>query len=68
MLIVMKSDATESQVEAVLRVIEHLGFKGHPMPGATRTAIGIAIGLATVLVVCVVLFFLLVSALSHNFR
>ena len=41
MLIVMKSDATESQVEAVLRVIEHLGFKGHPMPGATRTAIGI---------------------------
>jgi len=41
MLIVMKSDATEAQVDAVLRVIEHLGFKGHPMPGATRTAIGI---------------------------
>ena len=41
MLIVMKSDATESQVESVLRVIEQLGFKGHPMPGATRTAIGI---------------------------
>ena len=41
MLIVMKADATDSQVEAVLRVIEHLGFKGHPMPGATRTAIGI---------------------------
>jgi 3-deoxy-7-phosphoheptulonate synthase len=41
MLIVMKADATESQIEAVLRVIEHLGFKGHPMPGATRTAIGI---------------------------
>ena len=41
MLIVMKHDATESQVEAVLRVIEALGFKGHPMPGATRTAIGI---------------------------
>jgi len=36
--------------------------------GRTRTAVGIAIGLATVLVVCVVLFFLLVSALSHNFR
>ena len=36
--------------------------------GRTRTAIGIAIGLATVLVVCVVLFFLLISALSHNFR
>lgn len=41
MLIVMKSDATEPQIEAVLRVIEELGFKGHPMPGATRTAIGI---------------------------
>jgi 3-deoxy-7-phosphoheptulonate synthase len=41
MLIVMKADATDSQVEAVLRVIEELGFKGHPMPGATRTAIGI---------------------------
>jgi len=37
----MKHDATESEIEAVLRVIEELGFKGHPMPGATRTAIGI---------------------------
>lgn len=37
----MKADATDGQVEAVLRVIEQLGFKGHPMPGATRTAIGI---------------------------
>src|SRR5215211_5460152 len=41
MLIVMKSDATVSQVEAVLRVVEQLGLKGHPMPGAQRTAIGI---------------------------
>ena len=41
MLIVMKSDATDGQVESVLHVIEQLGFKGHPMPGATRTAIGI---------------------------
>ena len=37
----MKHDATESEIESVLRVIEELGFKGHPMPGATRTAIGI---------------------------
>ena len=36
--------------------------------GRTRTAVGIAIGLVTVLVACVVLFLLLVSALSHNFR
>src|SRR5499425_515303 len=41
MLIVMKTDATESQIEDVVRVIEQLGFKAHPMPGATRTAIGI---------------------------
>lgn len=41
MLIVMKADASDGQIEAVLRVIEALGFKGHPMPGATRTAIGI---------------------------
>jgi 3-deoxy-7-phosphoheptulonate synthase len=41
MLIVMKADATDLQIEAVLRVIEGLGYKPHPMPGATRTAIGI---------------------------
>src|SRR5882724_3807018 len=41
MLIVMKADATEGQVEAVVRIIEDLGYKAHPMPGATRTAIGI---------------------------
>jgi 3-deoxy-7-phosphoheptulonate synthase len=41
MLIVMKHDATDSQIETVLSVIEALGFKGHPMPGATRTAIGV---------------------------
>jgi len=41
MLIVMKADATDQQVEDVLDVIRVLGFKPHPMPGATRTAIGI---------------------------
>src|SRR5437016_9547321 len=41
MLIVMKADATEVQVAHVCDVITELGFKPHPMPGATRTAIGI---------------------------
>jgi 3-deoxy-7-phosphoheptulonate synthase len=41
MLIVMKSDATEQDVEAVVSVINELGFRAHPMPGATRTAIGV---------------------------
>jgi 3-deoxy-7-phosphoheptulonate synthase len=41
MLIVMKADATDRQIETTLRVIEELGYRAHPMPGATRTAIGI---------------------------
>ncbi len=41
MLIVMKIDATERQIADVVSVIEELGFKAHPMPGAQRTAIGI---------------------------
>lgn len=41
MLIVMKADATQSDVERVLEIIEKLGFRPHPMPGAARTAIGI---------------------------
>lgn len=41
MLIVMKPEATNAQVEEVLQVIRSLGYKPHPMPGATRTAIGI---------------------------
>ena len=41
MLIVMKADATDEQVDEVLKVIRDLGFKPHAMPGATRTAIGI---------------------------
>jgi 3-deoxy-7-phosphoheptulonate synthase len=41
MLIVMKADATEAQTQAVVRIIQELGYKAHPMPGATRTAIGI---------------------------
>ncbi len=41
MLIVMKAGATDGQVKAVVRVIEELGFRAHPMPGASRTAIGV---------------------------
>lgn len=41
MLIVMKSDATESDISHVIEVIEKLGFRPHQMPGASRTAIGI---------------------------
>jgi len=41
MLIVMNATATEADVSNVVRVIESLGFRGHIMPGATRTAIGV---------------------------
>jgi hypothetical protein len=41
MLIVMKSGAAESEIAAVVKVIEHFGYRSHVMPGATRTAIGI---------------------------
>lgn len=41
MLIVMKSDATQADIDRVIEVIEKLGFRGHALPGETRTAIGI---------------------------
>jgi 3-deoxy-7-phosphoheptulonate synthase len=41
MLIVMKADATDGQIEAVVSVIEELGYRAHSMRGASRTAIGI---------------------------
>ncbi|HEV2707979.1 MAG TPA: 3-deoxy-7-phosphoheptulonate synthase [Pyrinomonadaceae bacterium] len=41
MLIVMKSDATERDIDEVVKVITELGLRAHPMPGAQRTAIGI---------------------------
>src|SRR5213083_1146508 len=41
MLIVMTAHAGKAEVDDVVRVIEHLGFRAHTMPGATRTAIGV---------------------------
>jgi 3-deoxy-7-phosphoheptulonate synthase len=41
MLVVMQAHATEEQVRAVCQKIEVMGYRPHPMPGATRTAIGV---------------------------
>ena len=41
MLVVMNSRATTEQVEGVLAAIRRMSLTPHPMPGATRTAIGI---------------------------
>jgi len=37
----MKPDATQADIDRVIGVIERLGFRGHAMPGESRTAIGI---------------------------
>src|SRR4029434_5475386 len=41
MLIVMKPGAAAQEIDAVVNVIQKIGLRPHPMPGATRTAVGI---------------------------
>ncbi len=41
MLVVMKADATPVQIDQVLDAIRQMKLTPHPLPGATRTAIGI---------------------------
>jgi 3-deoxy-7-phosphoheptulonate synthase len=41
MLIVMKPSAEAQEIDAVVNLIREIGLRPHPMPGATRTAIGI---------------------------
>jgi 3-deoxy-7-phosphoheptulonate synthase len=41
MLVMMKAHATREEIAAVCEKIASLGFKAHPIPGETRTAIGI---------------------------
>ncbi len=48
MLVVMQSHATPGQIEQVLRNIEEMKLTPHPLPGATRTAIGITGNLSAV--------------------
>ena len=41
MLVVMQADASPDEIERVLEAIRALDLDPHPLPGATRTAIGI---------------------------
>ena len=41
MLIVMQPQASEDQVAGVVEAIAAMGLDAHPMPGPTRTAIGV---------------------------
>ena len=48
MLVVMQSHATPQQIESVLQAVRQMNLTPHPMPGATRTAIGITGNLSAV--------------------
>lgn len=48
MLVVMHSHATQDEVDRVLEAIKRMDLTPHPMPGATRTAIGITGNVGTV--------------------
>jgi len=48
MLVVMASAASEDEIKAVLSKIDEMGLTAHPMPGPTRTAIGITGNTASV--------------------
>ena len=41
MLVVMRHDATEAQIQGVMAAIEARGYRAHAIPGVQRTAIGI---------------------------
>ncbi|MGI8546324.1 MAG: 3-deoxy-7-phosphoheptulonate synthase [Gemmatimonadaceae bacterium] len=41
MLVVMRHDAPNGDVERVVAVVEEMGYEARPMPGAQRTAVGI---------------------------
>lgn len=40
MLVVMRSDATPAQIQRVVEAVAALGLTPHPLPGSTRTAVG----------------------------
>jgi len=48
MLVVMNTHATPEQIDAVLETVRGMNLTPHPMPGATRTAIGITGNIAAV--------------------
>ena len=41
MLVVMQNHATQEQIERVVKTIEEMGYSARPMPGETRTTIGL---------------------------
>ncbi len=48
MLVVMHKDATPEQVARVVAAVREMGLTAHPLPGSTRTAVGITGNLSAV--------------------
>src|SRR6478735_7197967 len=41
MLVVMENHATQAQIARVVETIEEMGYSARPMPGETRTTVGL---------------------------
>src|SRR6476661_9148923 len=41
MLVVMENHATKEQIDRVVKTIEEMGYSARPMPGETRTTVGL---------------------------
>ena len=41
MLVVMHNHATQAEIERVVKTIEEMGYSARPMPGGTRTTVGL---------------------------
>ena len=41
MLVVMQNHATQEQIDRVVKTIEEMGYAARPMPGETRTTVGL---------------------------
>ena len=41
MLIVMNHNATQADVDAIVKTVQDMGFRAEPIPGSERTAIGV---------------------------
>ncbi len=41
MLVVMRQDATEEDIQEVVDAIQRMGYEAHPIPGGQRTAVGL---------------------------
>ena len=41
MLVVMQNNATQNQIDRVVEIIKEMGYEARPMPGETRTTVGL---------------------------